>query len=567
MAKDFKEVASWNGEPTGWNDYARQVRLCWEKTAKHKRKLLGPELASKLTGRAWAVTPNLDHQKLGKRNGTKYLLKYLQDRLCRTAIPDAGARLEDLLIRMRRPLGMAMSQWANEVLEGYRKVQRALIRARQLQRAKDKDEVKSISEPHQEPPTSPTRRTPSTSPAHRSTPSPSRRTAGYGADPQDPIQESGDERGDYAAVPQGLEDEEEHEDWEPRWTDAEWKEWRKQQKKEWYDDDSSSGEDLPWDELQVEEIQVLPDEVLGWLLLRRANLSASSRLSVQASVNNSLKFQDIELALRDQQEELLQADQSRGPHGKRRTYWVEEDGQWGLLAAMEDGDEVAEIHWVGPQLPAEVYDPGPGPSKDDEDDSILWTQEYDGWHGYYQDNYGFWFETDGYDTYWSADDGYADLDPEEVKELDEAYMAYENKARTFMQSRQLQKAKGASRGFYPLGMMKGKKGRSKGKYKMGHTSSSSSSSTMAKPLFAAQGPDGSSTTSSTGCFICGDKGHGFRQCPKRSNPSTSSFGKGAKKGTYWVESLTGSPLAFVGMVMKEEVIYDTTGYGVLDWSH
>ena len=174
MAKDFKEVASWNGEPTGWNDYARQVRLCWEKTAKHKRKLLGPELASKLTGRAWAVTPNLDHQKLGKRNGAKYLLKYLQDRLCRTAIPDAGARLEDLLIRMRRPLGMAMSQWANEVLEGYRKVQRALIRARQLQRAKDKDEVKSMSEPHREPPTSPTRRTPSASPAHRSTPSPSR---------------------------------------------------------------------------------------------------------------------------------------------------------------------------------------------------------------------------------------------------------------------------------------------------------------------------------------------------------------------------------------------------------
>ena len=26
---------------------------------------------------------------------------------------------------------------------------------------------------------------------------------------------------------------------------------------------------------------------------------------------------------------------------RRRTYWVEEDGQWGLLAAMEDGDEVS----------------------------------------------------------------------------------------------------------------------------------------------------------------------------------------------------------------------------------
>ena len=58
-------------------------------------------------------------------------------------------------------------------------------------------------------------------------------------------------------------------------------------------------------------------------------------------------------------------------------------------------------------------------------------------------------ETDGHGAFWSADEGYSDLSPEEVKELDEAYMAYENKARTFMQSRQLQRAKGASRGFYP----------------------------------------------------------------------------------------------------------------------
>jgi hypothetical protein len=34
-------------------------------------------------------------------------------------------------------------------------------------------------------------------------------------------------------------------------------------------------------------------------------------------------------------------------------------------------------------------------------------------------------------------------------------MAYENKARTFLQSRQLQHAKGTSRGFFPLSMMKG----------------------------------------------------------------------------------------------------------------
>ena len=72
---------------------------------------------------------------------------------------------------------------------------------------------------------------------------------------------------------------------------------------------------------RVAELQVLPDEILGWLLLRRANWSASSRLSAQASVQNSLSFRDIEMALSDQEEELLQADQQHHPHGKKRTFW------------------------------------------------------------------------------------------------------------------------------------------------------------------------------------------------------------------------------------------------------
>ena len=100
LSRDFKDVATWNGELNLWHDYARHVRLQWERTPKHKRKLLGPELASKLTAKAWSVTPDLDHHKLSKKNGCKYLLRFLQERLCRTAVPDAGARLEDLLIRL-----------------------------------------------------------------------------------------------------------------------------------------------------------------------------------------------------------------------------------------------------------------------------------------------------------------------------------------------------------------------------------------------------------------------------------------------------------------------------------
>eukprot|EP00913_Durusdinium_trenchii_P000777 g725.t1 len=332
--------------------------------------------------------------------------------------------------------------------------------------------------------------------------------------------------------------------------------------------------DLPWDELQVEEISVLPDEVLGWLLLRRANLSASSRLSVQASVNNSLKFSDIELALRDQEEELLQADLQRGhPHGRRRTYWVEEDGQWGLLASpVEDGyEDTNEIHWVGAKLPPDVYDPGPSPSSGGDslhdDDEVYWSWESDGWHGYVWDQ-GLWMETDGFGTYWASEDNWSDLNPEEYKELEEAFLNYESKARTFQQSRQFQRAKGASRGFYPLNMMKGKKGKGKGKSKKGKSISSSltsSSSTSTRPLFVAKGTASSSTTTGTGCFICGDHGHGFRNCPQRGK--SNGKGKGGHKGTFWLESMTPSSLDFIGMTADatdSSLVTDTTGYGVLD---
>ena len=573
---------TWNGEPTTWNDYARQVQLCWEKTQEHKRKLLGPALASKLTGRAWAVTPDLDHRRLGKKHGCKYLLNILQDRLCRTAIPDAGSRLEDLLIRLRRPPGMSMSQWSNEVLEAYRKVQRALIRARQLTKAKDKYETlekRSESEPHREPPTvtSPTSRRS----LPRSTPtSPTRPTPTRTAAPSDAreLPAAPDQPAQGEPTPDEIAREEEerdaYDDYGQGWTDDEWRQWRKQQRKEWYEE-SSSGEDLPWDELQVEDIQVLPDEVLGWLLLRRANLSASSRLSVQAAVSDSLKFRDIELALRDQEEELLQADHHRPHHSpKRRTYWVEEEGEWGLVnLPAEDLEECADVHWVGRQLPPEVYqdDPTSGAMAEDYDDEeIFWTWEPDGWHGYVYDGVSSWLETDGCGTYWASQENYGDFTSEEQKELDELYMAYENKARTFTQSRQLQRAKGTSRGFYPISMMKGgKKGKGRGKSRKGKGYGSSSSTTppsssAPRPLYAAQPHDGATTTTGKGCFICGDMDHGFRHCPKRGLRQPSF--KGSKKGAFWVESLTSSPLAFIGMAlgMEENVILDTKGYGVLD---
>ena len=163
---------------------------------------------------------------------------------------------------------------------------------------------------------------------------------------------------------------------------------------------------------------------------------------------------------------------------------------------------------------------------------------------------------------------------------------------------QFQKAKGASRGFYPLRMMKGKgKGKSgkgkKGKSKGSFTTSSTASTT--RPLFAAQGQQGGDdvmnvASNQAGCFICGDRGHGWRNWPKRSdNPSTSSSaGQGHRKGMFWVESLTPSNLSSIYLMEEQDtqeiddadtktiaeiymmnggqddLVQDTSGFGVLD---
>ena len=94
----------------------------------------------------------------------------------------------------------------------------------------------------------------------------------------------------YDAVPQDDPDEEGEwqgwTSWYDRWTPEQWREWLKDKKTE---KDEESDVELRWDELEMEEIEVLPDELLGWLLLRRANLPAAARLSVQASVQNSFQ--------------------------------------------------------------------------------------------------------------------------------------------------------------------------------------------------------------------------------------------------------------------------------------
>ena len=57
-------------------------------------------MVQRLRDKAWDVTVAINHTQLKQYDGLSYLLKFLENMLCRTAIPDVGARLEEMFLKL-----------------------------------------------------------------------------------------------------------------------------------------------------------------------------------------------------------------------------------------------------------------------------------------------------------------------------------------------------------------------------------------------------------------------------------------------------------------------------------
>ncbi|CAK9066760.1 unnamed protein product [Durusdinium trenchii] len=481
MMEKKEQVATWNGDPTTWLEYVKRVRLQFERTEKKRRCLLGAELASRLTGRAWdIVSAEVDHSQLQKRDGAAYLLRFLEERLCKAPVPDTGQRLEDFFLRLRRTPGSSMAEWATQVRESYRRLQRAM--ARQRKDLADRDgqlRERAMSSTHSNPghrrqsdvttPKAPTASVESASPGFPATDSGNGQTDR----PDDPRETDEPDRGAY-----------------------ENRHWRRDDAMSWtaWEEDEEEDPVIEWEQFDLGSERILPDEILGWILLRRSGLPANARLSVLSATNNRLDLASMERAMRDQEEELLAAEahRSRGDLPRPcRSFWVEEDAHWGLLSEVDIEDVDDNVFWVGERLPPDVYS---APA----DEGSAWsTWLPDGqelsweWH---EDDF---YASDAAGIFWSwsetktwldmCDAPTSDGDP-----LQEAYAAFQDRFRTFKESRALNSAKHLSRGFYPLGQMKGKfmqaKGKGKGKSKTKNPPNSSlATSTVALYAGGAKG--------------------------------------------------------------------------------
>ena len=188
----------------------------------------------------------------------------------------------------------------------------------------------------------------------------------------------------------------------------------------------------------------------------------------------------MERAMRDQEEELLLSEAHRRPDvtRPRRSFWIEEDGEWGLITEA-DLDEIDKnsVMWVG--------------NRSSEHD---WVEDA-AWSTFLPDGHEMtwqWFGDDFYaadvgGAFWSWTETKTWLDcqeclamfPQDGQKLEEILLALMNACARFVKAGPwaLNNAKQISRGYDPLSMVKGKnQSKGKGKRKGSYDSKKGSSS-------------------------------------------------------------------------------------------
>ena len=102
------------------------------------------------------------------------------------------------------------------------------------------------------------------------------------------------------------------------------------------DDETSTGDDCwgikIWEELEQGLPEVLPTEILGWLMLCRSSLSSQQRLNVLSSISNSLVQRTSSEGFVGQRMNFvfMKAEAKKGAGKKGRAnafFWVEQGGE------------------------------------------------------------------------------------------------------------------------------------------------------------------------------------------------------------------------------------------------
>ena len=119
----------WDGRPESFADYKRGLKLLVLGTKKDDRGLLGPRIAAKLVGNAWANSGNLDLQKLATEKGVDYLVELLEEAMATIPGKTRGTSLYSYFSTHHRCKCETMRGYQNATLLKIREMEKATSEA------------------------------------------------------------------------------------------------------------------------------------------------------------------------------------------------------------------------------------------------------------------------------------------------------------------------------------------------------------------------------------------------------------------------------------------------------
>ena len=97
---DFK-YPTWDGDWNKWTDYQLRVELRADGLKEDDQKLLGPRLASNLTGKAFDSLAEIDREKLRQPDGWQYFLRFLEKTRGREKVDLLGDAFNEFFVRKK----------------------------------------------------------------------------------------------------------------------------------------------------------------------------------------------------------------------------------------------------------------------------------------------------------------------------------------------------------------------------------------------------------------------------------------------------------------------------------
>ena len=122
------KLPTWGGQWTGYADYVTRVELKADGTKDEELPLLGPRLASNLTGRAFDWLIDVDRQKLKEKEGWSYLLDFLKSKREHSKLDILGEAFSEFFLKKDacRREGEDLSEFESRFRTMTRKLEKAM---------------------------------------------------------------------------------------------------------------------------------------------------------------------------------------------------------------------------------------------------------------------------------------------------------------------------------------------------------------------------------------------------------------------------------------------------------